>query len=411
VAKEQVKRLHVYELDPLRACTALSVVTVHVLFFTAYLNSSVTGYQIQNALVVAFHFTREVFIFVTAFALVYVYNGRPISPVQFWKKRAQGVLFPYIVWSIIYVLINTPLTTLRTFFQTAIFDVLTGNASYQLYYILLTMQFYFIFPLFLPFIRICARHPWITLAASLALQVLLFYVDYHTIQSSNLPFWQTVSAYQDRFFLIYQFYFVLGGLTALYFQQVRVFVLRHGSLILGVFLFALAILWLHFILQVRVYQENVEYASSVLQPIMVFYSVVIILFAFWLTCRWVGKSGQRERPHGYHFWHALSDASFGVYLIHALILTALLKWILPAWSGWFEPACVFVIWLITAGGAMATSILLMHIPILSRLVGRSASPRNRRIRLGDLQAASKLASYKEAKESQPPVPLTQNTRP
>ena len=55
LAKEQTKRPHIYELDPLRACTALGVVAVHVLFFTAYLNSSAVGYQIQNAIVVAFH--------------------------------------------------------------------------------------------------------------------------------------------------------------------------------------------------------------------------------------------------------------------------------------------------------------------------------------------------------------------
>ncbi len=373
MAGEQTRRPHIAELDPLRACTALSVVAVHVLFFTAYLNSSTSGYDMQNALTVAFHFTREVFIFVTAFALVYVYSGRAISALQFWQKRALGVVLPYVIWSLIYVLVNTPLTSPGAVLQTSIFDILTGSASYQLYYILLTLQFYLFFPWLLPLMHFLARRPWLTLSISFTLQVLLFLVDYHTIQSSNAPFWQAVSNYQDRFFLVYQFYFVLGAMTAFYFQQVRAFILRHNLLILGAFVAGLAVLWLHFAVQLAVYRETVDYASSVLQPIMVFYSLPVIFFAFWLACRWVARHGGSEHPRSWRFWRNLSDASFGVYLIHALILSLLLKWMVPALpSDWFEPLRVFLIWFLTAGGALALSMLLLRIPVLSRLVGRPA---------------------------------------
>lgn len=379
MTQEQTRRPHIYELDPLRACTALGVIAVHVFFFTAFLTSSVSGDQVQNALVVTFHFTREMFIFVTAFALTYVYNGRSFSPWQFWKKRAQSVALPYVAWSIIYVLANTPLRSPGALIQASIFDILTGNASYQLYYILLTMQFYLLFfPLFLPFIWKCSKHPWITLTVSFTLQVLFFFVDYHTIQSSKQPFWQTVSNYQDRFLLVYQFYFLLGGLTALYFQQVRAFLLRHKGIILSMFFLALIALWLHFLLQVRVYQEAIEYASAVLQPIMVFYSVAIIFFGLWLACRWVGVHSPGTHPRGSRFWHTLSDASFGLYLIHALILTALLRWLVPVLpTNWFEPLRVLLVWLITAGGALVVSIFLMRMPVLSRLVGRDTRPAKR----------------------------------
>jgi probable poly-beta-1,6-N-acetyl-D-glucosamine export protein len=375
----------------MRACTALGVVAVHAFYFTAYLNSSSLGYQMQNALVVALHFTREVFIFVTAFALVYVYNGRFGSPLQFWKKRALGVLVPYTIWSVIYVLVTVHFTSVGAFLQTAIFDILTGNASYQLYYILLTLQFYLLFPLFLPFIIYCSRRPWLTLGISFAVQVLLFALDFHTVQQSSLPFWQAVSAFQDRFLLVYPFYFMLGGMTALYFQQVRTFLLRHGWLILSAATLALAALWVHFALQVDVYHEGVGYASSVLQPIMVFYSTAIIFFALWLALCWVKKAGPNQRPRHYRFWHTLSDASFGVYLVHALILTALLQWLVPAMpTSWFEPLRAFLVWAITAGGAVAITILLMNIPLVSRLVGRSGPqkrPVERRIPVADLDHA------------------------
>lgn len=373
--KEQTKRPHIYELDPLRACTALSVVAVHVLAFTILLNHTEIGTLIHYAFIETFHFTREVFLFVTAFALVYVYNGKAFPFKQFWKKRGIGTLLPYVAWSLIYVLVNTWPQPPLAFFQTALVDILTGNASYQLYYILLTLQFYLIFPLFLLFLRRFARHPWLVLAISFVLQVLLFYFDFHALQgnSSHLSaFWKFFLEYQDRFVLVYQFYFVLGGLTALYFPQIKAFLLRHGKLVTGVFVANLAALWIHFTFQVRVFGEFAGYAVSVLQPIMVIYSLAIILFALWVACRWAMKTGQDKRPRGARFWRTLSDASFGVYLVHALILSALLKWVVPAMpTTWFVGVRVALIWLLTAGGAAAISILLMNIPIVSRIVGRA----------------------------------------
>ena len=170
VREQQARRAHVYELDPLRAITAWSVVAVHTLSGTASLNYSEVGVQLQNAFVVAMHFTREVFIFVTAFALVYVYFGKPFALKRFWTKRSLSVLVPYCIWSIVYVWVNFPGQSPVTFIKTSFIDILTGNASYQLYYILITIQFYIILPLFLLFLKRFAHHPWKILAASFVIQ-------------------------------------------------------------------------------------------------------------------------------------------------------------------------------------------------------------------------------------------------
>lgn len=381
--EQQARRPHVYELDPLRTGTAWSVVAVHVLAFTVFLNRSETGVQMQNALVVALHFTRAVFIFVTAFALVYVYYGKSFALKRFWARRSIGVLLPYCIWSVVYVWVNVPGQSPETFIKTSILDILTGNASYQLYYILLTLQFYIILPLFLLFLKRVAQHPWKVLTVSFVIQVVLYYADYHLLQQGTLAssgFWQVFSQYQDRFVLIYQFYFVLGGLTALYFQQVRSFLLQYGWIVACGLLASIAALWLHFVLQVRVYQEPMGYVTSVLQPVMVFYSLAVILFALWLACRWACQKNQDGRPRGYRTWHVLSDASFGVYLIHALLLAAILKWIVPAMPAvWPVAVRVFLTWCIAAGGATVMSVILLHIPVLSRLVGREHSVRRKAV--------------------------------
>src|SRR6266550_5361202 len=257
-ARGEQTRPYIYELDPLRAVTAVAVIAVHVLSGTMFLNHTAAGLLVDNGIFTSIHFTREIFMFVTALALTYVYYGKPFSMKRFWAKRSIGVLLPYCIWSIAYTWVNTSQHSPGAFAKLALFNILTGNASYQLYYILLTLQLYLVLPLFLLLLKHIKQHPWRALSISFALQVLLMYVDYRYLQQGTLAssgVWQVVAAYQERFLLTYQFYFILGGLAALSLQQERAFVLRHGKWIVGGFVLALAALWGHFLLQVDVYHE------------------------------------------------------------------------------------------------------------------------------------------------------------
>src|SRR5947209_2656564 len=420
---DQQARPYIYELDLMRPVTAVTVIAVHVLAFTLFLNKTTAGMQVQYGIITSVHLTREVFMFITALALTYVYFGRPFSARRFWAKRSIGVLVPYCIWSIAYTWVNTSQHSPAAFARTALFDILTGNASYQLYYILLTLQLYLVLPLFLLFLKYIKQHPWKAFSMSFVLQVLLMYADYRYLQQGTLAssgVWQIVGAYQDRFLLTYQFFFILGGLAALFLQQGRAFVLRHGKWIVGGFVLSLAALGVHYLLQIDVYHESPVYASSVLQPTMMFYSAVVIVLLCWLACRWASRTDQlgtnpfRQRrsvvaeprhfandasassathsgevkgvraprsggmqgeghPKGYRFWHTLSDASFGIYLVHVFILSALLQWVVPVMpEAWPVALRIFLTWFITAGGCAGLSIVLMKTPVLSHLVGRSA---------------------------------------
>ena len=369
-------RPYIYELDLMRPVTAVTVVAVHVLSGTTMLNHTQAGLQVQNGIFTSVSVTRDVFMFITALALAYVYFGRPFSGKRFWAKRSIGILVPYCIWSIAYTWVNTSQHSPAAFTKLALFNILTGNASYQLYYILLTLQLYLVLPLFLLFLKHIKHHPWRALSMSFALQVFLMYADYRYLQQGTLAssgVWQVVAAYQDRFLLTYQFYFILGGLAALYLKQARAFVLSHGKWIVSGFVLALAALWVHFLLQVDVYHESLGYATSVLQPMMTFYSPVVIVLLGFLACRWASRTDQQGHPKGYRFWRTLSDASFGIYLVHVFILTALLQRVVPLMpEAWPVALRVFLTWFLTAGGAAGISILLMKTPVLSHLVGRSA---------------------------------------
>src|SRR5215472_1406589 len=252
-AKDRCGRLD--ELDRLRVITALAVVAVHVLAMSAVLDRTPRALHTQFGVVHALHFTREVFVFVTAMALVYAYYDKSFSPSRFWKRRGIGVLLPYVVWSVVYVALSPPSRSPLFFVGTLLWDLLTGGASYQLYYILLTIQFYLLLPWFLRMLRQVARHPWRVLSASFALQIgLLWVAGFLLTAHLRLPggVQAQLPLICDRCVLLYQFYFVLGAMAALHVRDVRAFLLRHGPVVVVTAIAALIAWEAHYVVAVAV---------------------------------------------------------------------------------------------------------------------------------------------------------------
>jgi len=374
---EPAARPRIYELDLLRPLTALTVVAVHVLAFTPGLYATMAGTIVHLGVLATIHWTRYVFLFITAFALTYVYYRRPFTARRFWIKRGLGFLLPYAVWSSAYTWANNPAHQPLAFARAAAVDMLTGSASYQLYYILLTVQFYLVFPWFVRVLPRIARHPWPALGVSFALELVFMDVSYHYVQQGPLlssSFGQLLDGVQNGLLPAYQFYVILGGLGAVYLHQGRAFLLRHGPWVVSAFALALAAALGHYALQVEVYHTSLDLVGTVFHPMTVIYSLAVIVVLCWLSCCWARRTGRDGRPPGYRFWRLLSDASFGIYLVHAFILTAVLTWLLPLLpAGWLAGLRVFLVWALTAGGAALISIVLLRIPVLSRLVGRSAA--------------------------------------
>jgi surface polysaccharide O-acyltransferase-like enzyme len=367
------------EVDLLRSVTALAVVGVHVTAFTVALNRSQAGVQAQDAVVALLHFTREIFLSITALVLVYRYAHRPFSASAFWRRRGLGVLLPYVVWSLLYSWLNRPHTSALRWLGLALGDLLTGSASYQLYFILLTLQLYLILPALL---RLLTRveHPWRLLAGSFVLQLALLTVDFVAIQAG--PFAATrlgalISTYQGRYLPLYQLYVVLGAVAALHIERLRAFVLQHGRWIDLAGLFGAAVYLGHYLVAVRLGQRSVDYETSVFQPAMALYATTTALFLYRVSATWAAR-GKPGQPPGFRFWGLLSSASFGVYLVHPLILAPALDYLVPALPAiWPVAARVFLTWLAVAAGSVFVSVVLLHTPLLSRLVGQPYTPLRR----------------------------------
>ncbi len=370
-------RSHIYELDPLRALTAITVVGVHTLAFTYAIEPTVQAAQLHYGVLDAIHWTRNVFLFITALVLTYVYYGRPFQARQFWKKRGLGVLLPYAVWSIAYTWFGNPSShPPLTFVRTALLDMRTGSASYQLYYIVLTLQLYLVLPLFFWLLQRMARHPWRTLAISFALELGMMYVSFVYLQQGGwIADWfrPYLGAIQDRFLLTYQFYLVLGALVALHLERARAFLAMHTKTVIGISVLGLGFALGTYVVQFQVYGMGLDLASTPLQPGIAVYSIAVIVFLCWLGFLWARRTGPDGRPVGHRFWALLSDASFGIYLVQAFVLTQLFSRVLPQMpSAWPSGVRLLLTWALAASASALVSIVLLYIPLASRLVGRPA---------------------------------------
>jgi len=107
-----------------------------------------------------------------------------------------------------------------------------------------------------------------------------------------------------------------------------------------------------------------------LQPIMAFYSLAVIAILYWQSYRWVSRSARTGTERGQRPWRTLSNASFGIYLVHPLFLTPILS-LAAALSAWPVGVLVIFTWALTSAASVAFCVLLLNIPLLSRLVGRA----------------------------------------
>lgn len=362
------KRTHIYEIDLIRAITVFTVVVNHSLSYTNFLITNPAAVQLVNLIIHTLHYNREMFMFITGLVLTYVYYHRPFSVKSFWLTRFSLVFIPYVLWSIIYVVINNHSRTFIEYLRLSLWNILTGEASFQLYYILLSLQFYAIFPLFLMFIKKVAHYPWRTLAISFILQILILYADFYYLQSgpfSRIRAVNTFIHYQDRILLMYEFFFILGGFAAIYMNTMQAFFAKYGRCIFLLFITTLGLYTLYFYTQLNQFHLSIGLASSVLQPSVAVYSSVVILFFFYLAFIWA------KNRKWFGLIKIISDTSFGIYFVHVLFLTYIVKYLLPLLPAAIAaPIKMISVLLIAFMSSVIFCFLLLKIPFLSWTIGR-----------------------------------------
>lgn len=320
---------HLYEIDLMRTFIILGVICVHNFSFYNLFNpfSSAPNFYLEMGLT-ALHFTRESFMFITGLVLFITYYNKPFKATSFWARRFKLIAVPYIFFTVAYILFSG--TYLKNFvwtaphlFKTISTALLTGN-QFFLYYLLISMQLYIVFPLFLKWMKKTTKwHIWI-LVGSFVIEIFLMWLNKAYLDNLNLSQLPIVIKwlvlYRDRNLLTYEFWFIAGALTAIYYQPVKAYVVAHSRLVYTSFFVMLAILWIHYAIGRLVLHQDYNTADLVLQPIMVPFSLTVTAVIWRLGIAWADNRHKASMLWFSGFVKTVAAASFGVFLIHPFAL-------------------------------------------------------------------------------------------
>lgn len=303
------------EFDIIRVTAAFAVIAIHI---TA---GYVTATSLAFALNQLVRFAVPLFIIISGFLLYYQDSRKNIfSLSNFYLKRFSRIIWPYLIWTIIYFIIGIILSGVYLNWWNALAQIarhlLWGTACYHLYFMVIVFQLYLLYP----FLRTCMQKwPQIILIIALVLTVFsqtLLYFDMMNIVV--LP-----RQYQSFYlvaFPVWIFYFVLGMYIALYHEQIQIRLSGWFWPIIILWCFSLVLLFIDSRL-------TGTYATS-MRPSVIFYTVATYFLLYGLSHR------LHTRVGSWLSW--LSQQSFLIFLMHPLFLTGLIyldKYLGAIWEG------------------------------------------------------------------------------
>jgi peptidoglycan/LPS O-acetylase OafA/YrhL len=380
-------------IDAMRPVKQVGVVSTHTLLFFAPLTAAVAvGASLQ-----LLHVTREAFLFVSACMLTYSVRDLPgIDHKTFWRRRFMLVAVPYLCWTVIYFFL-----TIRSAPGTIGGDVghllyLVGTGYYQLYYLLVLLEFYALFPLCLILVRRTAGHHGLLLLASGLAQVVLV----SSMHWGLAPGWMT-GYWATREVTSYQFYLIAGMVMALHLDEFHQWLVTHVWTIVAATVAAAGAAEAWYYLSVDHVASWLGSSADPFQPIVIPFNIGAIACIYLVGVALVSR---RRSARTRRAVHSGSDNSYGVYLAQLLFITVL------TWLGWSHlndvlpwPVVSAVTVVLVFAAAVGLTEVLARTPLAKVLTGRTRVPPRTRPKASGIGAAAPSSASSSSPEVHEPV--------
>ncbi|SFE86315.1 Peptidoglycan/LPS O-acetylase OafA/YrhL, contains acyltransferase and SGNH-hydrolase domains [Paenibacillus catalpae] len=320
-SKDAAARSRLPEIQLVRALLIIAVIMIHATSFATLQMKDSSLYPVYHFLNVSMAFATPAFVFLSGFVLFYSYYTRPLNGAlisTFYRKRITFVIIPYVLFSIIYFILYynayTPTMPAEETFRSFLIKLATGKAYTHLYYVFIMAQMYVLFPILLMvFRRFSGLIKW-AVPAALLIQLGFFIWNEEALHITNLMSWAPSYATQ----------YMLGAVLGIYYPQLRgwLHISREHAAPKRIAGWLAALLaWLCCLAAMLVILYDTRMNGTVYSPLMlnvlkmlysVTSSVMLLLAAPFLYRLLPGK--------GLRVLDSIAALSFGIYLLHPLLL-------------------------------------------------------------------------------------------
>jgi surface polysaccharide O-acyltransferase-like enzyme len=315
-----------FEIVYLRAFAILAVIGIHVAsYFTEMTYISILTFFYMS--VEGFsRFAVPLFVCISGFLLFSKYQGTfPLK--SFYKKRLLSVVPQYTIFSLFAILFvysghiyygevwNLTVTDI-------IYAYLTGTAFLHLWFFVLIIQLYILYPVIEKIFTLAVRtQKTVALLIFLLIAQILYWIF----------FIRNVFSIASILFFGYLFYFVLGMFVSSHYQSIKnrtAECLMHPYLIFFVLLsgtiLAIGNLFMKYFGNDE-FSQIIQLYNGILAIAQPFYYMLIFVL-----CLFTALKFSEMRPNRItELVGVIGNYSFGIYLIHVFILYALVTGILP----------------------------------------------------------------------------------
>ncbi|MFC5451792.1 acyltransferase [Paenibacillus aestuarii] len=295
------------EIDFARAIAILAVLIIHGTSAATLLPVGTRSQAVFYMLNRACLFTVPVFIWISGLVLFYNYYDRwdPSTSFKFWTKRLRRIVVPYVLWSFFYYVYNQYMYHGKIGFDAFYFFklLLSGNASYHLYYMIIIVQFYMLFPIIITAVQ---KFRWLR-NGLIPLGLLVQAAGY------SINHWIHPIPEYSSLFISYSALFAFGAFTGIHYTRVLAWTKQHAASVRAVLL-AAGCAFVGMLLLNQFSLLSIENTWFELALILYCMAASIVLVA----------QGQRimRNPSALRAAASgLGSASFGIYLAHPAILT------------------------------------------------------------------------------------------
>jgi peptidoglycan/LPS O-acetylase OafA/YrhL len=352
---------YIGQFDSFRVIACCAVVLQHSLLWTI-----AAGNTTAWAFVMLLHFSRTAFFFLAAFLLTYSQITRPRSTLAFWRRRYVQIGVPFLAWTGIYWIFTMAWGDSWGQAWPLLWNYVVYG-YYQLYFAVVLLLLYLVFPPVLRAIRASSHH--VAIMVTSLLFALLLAADLHYTASfgavgdwtrdvaSKWPWARNPITYQEQF--------AAGILVALHWDQVRAFVERwYRQVIAGAILMGIAATMWYL---VAVWSGSAPgRASDLYQPIAFLWFTAAVAALECGAWMWFRRRARRPRRAPRFFTaEYLAGLTGGIFFCHVLFINLVRSGLggvgLTPHLGW--AGMVAVTFGLTMGSAALFTALILRTPL------------------------------------------------